>query len=603
MASWKAVVRVATTPGLDLPLETLGALPKLPAPPLPTIDDVDVAIGDRVLVKDQIKPWENGIYIVGLGLWKRAPDADQSAGASDLPPSNAVTPEMAVRVSEGTVNAHTEWFLISQGPIWLQAPVPPELHIPPPPYPVFARLLPWADVTAFGARGNGTTDDSGSINAAINSGAGIVLFPPGKYKIENDVTFPASVAVQFVPGAVLMLPSPTTQVTVNGPIIATDTQQIFSLPPPAGGIKNFAQISPVPPIPININVSHLPLGPYENHHFEVQISAYIPKTAVAQAIPAMFRCSIDNGPPTAWLPWTTPSLNTKGQSSFNLGRTGVVIQFPNDNSTYITATTYTFDSAQSAAATALTIATSMLSHVSVRWWGARGDGSVDPAAPAAGTNAIQAALNAVTGLSGNAIGKLLIPPGIYVTTYTLFVVDTVGPVIEANGASLWWQGDYSDSSGNPTVLLNFESVFGAVVRGLSLFCPPTSRLAEGIRLSASAVPLLVTHTATRCSFYNCGLSGQTDEVETCVRIGGGADQNNDFHSLTNCSFANYGDSAVWIESSQAKQIQFINCLCQGFQNPNPYPIGAMNARDPTLTSTVRQFASTDAVLGRTRFAW
>ena len=41
-----------------------------------TIDGVAVAAGDRVLVKDQTDPAENGIYVVAAGAWVRSDDAD-----------------------------------------------------------------------------------------------------------------------------------------------------------------------------------------------------------------------------------------------------------------------------------------------------------------------------------------------------------------------------------------------------------------------------------------------------------------------------------------------------------------------------------------------
>ena len=60
--SWKQPVRAATTGDITLS----GAQ---------TIDTVPVVAGDRVLVKEQNAPEENGIYIVGTP-WTRSPDAD-----------------------------------------------------------------------------------------------------------------------------------------------------------------------------------------------------------------------------------------------------------------------------------------------------------------------------------------------------------------------------------------------------------------------------------------------------------------------------------------------------------------------------------------------
>lgn len=61
---WKDPVRVATTGNITL----YG---------LQTIDTVGVMEGDRVLVKDQNSPAENGIYIASSGAWRRSSDMSQ----------------------------------------------------------------------------------------------------------------------------------------------------------------------------------------------------------------------------------------------------------------------------------------------------------------------------------------------------------------------------------------------------------------------------------------------------------------------------------------------------------------------------------------------
>lgn len=95
----KASVRLATT-------ADLGALTGSK-----TVDGVNVATGDRVLVKDQVSAVQNGIYIANtLGSWNRAGDADNSA---------KVTPGMYVFVEEGAVNDNSGWVLATNGPITL----------------------------------------------------------------------------------------------------------------------------------------------------------------------------------------------------------------------------------------------------------------------------------------------------------------------------------------------------------------------------------------------------------------------------------------------------------------------------------------------------
>lgn len=73
-----------------------------------TIDGVTLATGDRILVKNQSAPAENGIYVVAAsGAPVRATDADaqdELIGA-------------AVFVSEGTVNGNTLWVMTTNAPI------------------------------------------------------------------------------------------------------------------------------------------------------------------------------------------------------------------------------------------------------------------------------------------------------------------------------------------------------------------------------------------------------------------------------------------------------------------------------------------------------
>jgi hypothetical protein len=75
-----------------------------------TIDGVALAVGDRVLVKDQTTASQNGIYVVASGAWSRAPDADSNA---------EVTAGMYCFVTEGTTNGDTGWLLTTNDPITL----------------------------------------------------------------------------------------------------------------------------------------------------------------------------------------------------------------------------------------------------------------------------------------------------------------------------------------------------------------------------------------------------------------------------------------------------------------------------------------------------
>ncbi|WP_249190765.1 phage tail protein [Burkholderia cenocepacia] len=91
----KQSVRVATTAAIALA-------------GLQTIDGVVLVAGDRVLVKDQAAGVENGIYVVAVGAWARATDADSGT---------KLTAGALVPVEGGTVNADTIWMLKTDGAI------------------------------------------------------------------------------------------------------------------------------------------------------------------------------------------------------------------------------------------------------------------------------------------------------------------------------------------------------------------------------------------------------------------------------------------------------------------------------------------------------
>lgn len=86
----KASVRAATTTNISL----TGSQ---------TIDGVACVIGDRILVKDQSTPAQNGIYVIAAGAWTRATDAD---AWTELPGAYVWT-------EQGTVNADTGWVCTS----------------------------------------------------------------------------------------------------------------------------------------------------------------------------------------------------------------------------------------------------------------------------------------------------------------------------------------------------------------------------------------------------------------------------------------------------------------------------------------------------------
>ena len=91
---WKPSVRVATTGNI-------------PLSGLPIVDGLQLAVGDRILVKNQTNAVQNGIYIVGAALWARAGESD---GAN-------VTSNNMVTVVAGTVNSGKMFRLATIGTI------------------------------------------------------------------------------------------------------------------------------------------------------------------------------------------------------------------------------------------------------------------------------------------------------------------------------------------------------------------------------------------------------------------------------------------------------------------------------------------------------
>jgi uncharacterized cupin superfamily protein len=75
---------------------------------LQTVDDVSLAVNDRVLVKEQGTGSDNGIYNAKTGAWTRATDYDDDA---------EVIAGQLIPVAEGTSNGDTVWQLTTDDPI------------------------------------------------------------------------------------------------------------------------------------------------------------------------------------------------------------------------------------------------------------------------------------------------------------------------------------------------------------------------------------------------------------------------------------------------------------------------------------------------------
>lgn len=159
-------VRVATTANIDL--ATGGLL---------NIDGVVVSAGDRVLVKNQTLPAENGIYDAAAGAWVRSSDADSDP---------EVTNGMSCVVNEGLTNARKLYVLTTADPIvvgttglvFAQAPNPANFLVPESTVATLVAL----DIT------NGYIDIPHEAEAKS-----IIVTPIGGPQQENGVDFTVSV--------------------------------------------------------------------------------------------------------------------------------------------------------------------------------------------------------------------------------------------------------------------------------------------------------------------------------------------------------------------------------------------------------------------------
>jgi hypothetical protein len=104
--SWKDSVRAASTANIDL--ATGGPL---------TIDTISLIAGDRVLVKNQTLPAQNGVYQVNAGAWTRTLDCDTALELEGA----------AVFVEEGSTQSDQMWtqtadnFILGTNPVvWVQ---------------------------------------------------------------------------------------------------------------------------------------------------------------------------------------------------------------------------------------------------------------------------------------------------------------------------------------------------------------------------------------------------------------------------------------------------------------------------------------------------
>jgi hypothetical protein len=112
-AAWSAAIAADAGGTANFPPPVVVSKVSLSSPTSGTtsVDGIELATGNRVLVKNQTNAAENGIYVVASsGSWLRATDADTS---------EKVTSGMFTFVSEGTVNSDSGWVLTTNDTITL----------------------------------------------------------------------------------------------------------------------------------------------------------------------------------------------------------------------------------------------------------------------------------------------------------------------------------------------------------------------------------------------------------------------------------------------------------------------------------------------------
>jgi hypothetical protein len=164
---------------------TLVATTDIALADLPEIDGVSVAAGDRVLVAGQTAAAENGVYSAVTGPWARTADANTALSLS----------RMAVRVKGGRTASFTDWALATTVPITLGTTALRYARLPPLTGADPTSIL--VSVDAFGAAGDGTTDDTGAFKAALGSmtNGGVLMLGPKTYAV-TSLSLPSGVTLR-----------------------------------------------------------------------------------------------------------------------------------------------------------------------------------------------------------------------------------------------------------------------------------------------------------------------------------------------------------------------------------------------------------------------
>ena len=170
--SAKNAVRVATTANITLSGTQ-------------TIDGVALSSGDRVFVKNQTAPAENGIYVVDASTWSRSTDADTW---------NEIVAAL-IPVEEGTVNHDTLWLITADRGGTLDTTSVTSFQLPGP-----SDVIAGAGLTRTGQTIDVVAADSslsvGANNIGVVAGDGLEISSGVRVKLDGSTIARSSSGVK-----------------------------------------------------------------------------------------------------------------------------------------------------------------------------------------------------------------------------------------------------------------------------------------------------------------------------------------------------------------------------------------------------------------------
>ena len=190
-------------------------------------------------------------------------------------------------------------------------------------------------------------------------------------------------------------------------------------------------------------------------------------------------------------------------------------------------------------------------NVKLAPYGAVGDGINDD------TEGLQLAIDDAIEAGGDTV---LLPRGTYLVSQTLRVEGVTGFVLRGAGAgatTLLWTGNNSDP------LLRLADTYSSTIENVFIRSSSGAPLHTALLLENST-PIAVS--PSRTTLQNIVIDGtNAGGLEFGVRfaLGGGGDNNNDFHVLEKVSVNNYSQAGFSLESAQSKAILFEGCVVSG----------------------------------------